>query len=114
METWDHAKGVDPSSLENMGTLERLVDPIDTPMRSHDDRHERVHKARGACTSQGVHAGPRDEWLMGTRAWMGVDGPRKGRDESIECGPHNGCNELVECGFAKGHNTLKRHDVSHK
>jgi hypothetical protein len=38
--TWENAQGVEPSTLENMCMSERFDDPIDTPMKSHDDQHE--------------------------------------------------------------------------
>jgi hypothetical protein len=68
---------VESSSLGNMGARERLNDPIETPTRSHDNLHERVHKEKGerlriACVD------PRDEWLMGAQTWMGALGPQKG------------------------------------
>jgi hypothetical protein len=87
--TWEHAQEVDPFSLDNMGALESLDDPIDTPSRSHDDSHERAHKARGASFQE-------------TKL---IDGCTRSTE---------GCDDSVECGFMKGYDTPKRHDISHK
>jgi hypothetical protein len=35
-------------ALRNMGMLKRLNDPIDPPMRSHDDWHEECTR-KGSC-----------------------------------------------------------------
>jgi hypothetical protein len=84
-ETWEHAQGVDPSSLDNMGAPERLDDPIDTPMRSHDDRHERAHKERGVHPRMGC-VGPRDEMVDGCMGLDGCTGSTEGCDEWLSVG----------------------------
>jgi len=99
--TWDHAQGVDPSSLDNMGTLERLDDPIDTSTSIHEDCHERTHKERGTHLRMGQN-GPRDMIYYGC---VGLDGCTN----SME-----GNNETFECGFGKGNDTPKIQDVLHK
>jgi hypothetical protein len=56
---WEHAQGVDPYSLSNMGALERLDDPIDTPTRIHENQHKEEHKERGVHPREG-NTIPRD------------------------------------------------------
>jgi hypothetical protein len=43
-----YAQGVDPPALGSMGTLDRLDDPIGTPINSHIGGFKEMHKAR-AC-----------------------------------------------------------------
>jgi hypothetical protein len=83
-ENWEHAQGVDLSSLKNMDTLDRLDNPINTLMRIHDDFHERTDKERGPHPRV-RRVDPRD---------MIVDG-RMGLDGCIES--TEGHNKLVEC-----------------
>jgi hypothetical protein len=54
METWACTQGMYPPTLASMGALERLDDPINTPMKSLIDRFKEMHKERahqevGAC-----------------------------------------------------------------
>jgi hypothetical protein len=55
---------VDPSALGSMGALERLDDPINTPMESHNNRHKEEHKERVVCQRMGC-VGPRDMTVDG-------------------------------------------------
>jgi hypothetical protein len=77
-------QGVDPPSLGNMGTLERLDDPIDTPTESHFDRHKETHKARGICPRMGC-VGPRDTidgcMVDGRTSLFGCTGSTKGHTQ---------------------------------
>jgi hypothetical protein len=50
-------QGVDPPSLGNMGALERLDDPIDTPMESHIIGLKEMHKERGTKEVGACHQG---------------------------------------------------------
>jgi len=51
--TWVHTQGVDSLALGNMGTLERLDDPISTSTKSHVGEHKEEHKVRGARQRMG-------------------------------------------------------------
>jgi hypothetical protein len=84
METWEHAQGVDSSSLGNMGAPKRLYDPIGTPTRSHDDRNKEEHKARGVHPRMG-HVGPRDTTIDRRIDSFGCTRSTKGCDDSFEC-----------------------------
>jgi hypothetical protein len=99
--TWEHAQGVDPSSLGNMGTPYRLEDPINTPMRSHDDWHGITHKERGTHPRMGLAI---LRYMMVDEC-AGLDG---------HTGSMEGHDNLFECGFMKGRDTPKIHVVSHK
>jgi hypothetical protein len=78
--TWEHAQVVDPSALGSMGAPERLDDPINTPMESHNDRHKEEHKERVSCASMGCVC-PRDmtdapinrhvSWTDAPHTWAG-------------------------------------------
>jgi len=61
---------VDPSTLGNIDTPERLENPINTTTRSHDDWHKRMHKVRSTFPRKG-HIGPRDILVDGL---VGLDG----------------------------------------
>jgi hypothetical protein len=72
------AQGVDPPSLGNMGALERLDDPIDTPMKSHVIGSRKTQgkgtQGKGGMRStpkDGVHVGPRDVMVDGCMGLFG-------------------------------------------
>jgi hypothetical protein len=56
--TWVHAQGVDPPTLGSMGVLERLDDPIDTPMKSHVIWLKK-HTRKGCTKEVGAHRSER-------------------------------------------------------
>jgi hypothetical protein len=68
-----------------MGSLERLDDPIDTPMGSHDDWHKEEHKKRGTCLRMGS-VGLRDMMVDGCKGSFGCIESTEGCDQSFECG----------------------------
>jgi hypothetical protein len=57
--TWEHAQGVDSSTLDNMGASKRLNDLIDTSTRSHNDRHKKIAQGKWHMTKDGVHRSKR-------------------------------------------------------
>jgi hypothetical protein len=115
--TWEHAQGVDPSSLDNMGTLERLDDPINTPTRSHNDQHERTHKERGV-PKDGAHH-PRDMMVDGHVGLDGCTGSMEGAMSHLSVGSQRGMTHPKDMTFhtsdpwssykSKGHTTKGRH-----
>jgi hypothetical protein len=66
-----------------MRTLERLDEPISTPIKSHIDWHEETHKTR-AHPRKG-HVGPRDAMVDECMGFFGHTRPVKGCIGSFGC-----------------------------
>jgi hypothetical protein len=65
-ETWACAQRLDPPALGIMGALERLDNPIGTPMKRHAGRLKEKHKAR--VPKVGVCRYKKTQWFMS--AWV--------------------------------------------
>jgi hypothetical protein len=75
---------VESSSLGSMGAPERLDDPIDTPMESHEYWNKEEHKTMGVHPRM-VNISLRDMTVDGWMGSFGCTGSMKGCDSLVEC-----------------------------
>jgi hypothetical protein len=97
-KVWDNL-GAHPSSgpichWQHRRT-KRLDNPINTPMKSHDDWHKEDHKARGVCPRTG-RTGLRDVMLDGRTCSFGCTGSMEGHNGRLSVTIHEGVRHTHE------------------